>query len=205
LNIRAFISKYNITIVTAILLSASIFYFIGAQKILTLVHSSNPEAFSTGDIVRIVGVIDGDEILIENDAEATTRVRIIGIMSFDPTVSDPLLSGYGNICFHYLKSTTIGQRAKVVVADKVLDGEGRLLATLFMKDSRDDYSVNLGLDLVRKGYTLVYTKYDFPDIEQYLTIQKQARENSAGFWSNEALSDRADSLSKLWKEERVND
>ena len=74
-----------------------------------------------------------------------------------------------------------------------------------MKDSKEDYSVNLGLDLVRKGYTLVYTKYDFPDIKRYLNIQKQARDNSAGFWSNEALSERADSLSKLWKEERVND
>lgn len=172
---------------------------------MTLVHSSNPEAFSTGDIVRIVGVVDGDEILIENNAGLATRVRIIGIMSFDPTVSDPLLSGYGNICFHYLKSTAIGHRAKVVVADKVLDGEGRLLATLFLKNSKEDYSVDLGLDLVSKGYTLVYTKYDFPDIEQYLTIQKQARGSSAGFWSNESLVDRADSLSKLWKEERVND
>jgi endonuclease YncB( thermonuclease family) len=205
LHIRAFLSKYNITIVTIVLLAASIFYFIGAQKILTFVHSSNPEAFSTGDIVRIAGVVDGDEILIENDTGLATRVRIIGIMSFDPTVSDPLLSGYGNICFHYLKSTVIGQRAKVVVADKVLDGEGRLLATLFMKDASQDYSVNLGLDLVSKGYTLVYTKYDFPDIEKYLAVQQKARESSAGFWSNESLVDRADSLSKLWKEERGND
>lgn len=56
------------------------------------IHSSNPDAFATGDIVTIAGVIDGDELLIENQEGVPTRLRILGIKSFSPTLSDPLLS-----------------------------------------------------------------------------------------------------------------
>ena len=205
LLIRDFLEKHNITIVTLILLSASVFYLIGAQRKMSLIHSSNPEAFSDGEIVVISGVVDGDEVLIENDKGITTRFRVLGIKSFSSTVSDPALSEYGKICFQYLKTKATEQKARLSLADNAVDGEGRLLGTLFLLDSKGQYSVDVGLDLISKGYSLVYTRYDFDRIQQYLDVQKKAQQDGAGFWSNAMIAARSISLLKMWEEERLSD
>ena len=201
----AFLGKYNIRILTLILLSASIYFFIGAQRIRSITSADNPDKFSSGDIVTILEVIDGDEVLIGQGEGITTVLRLLGIKSFDSSVSDPLLSEYGKICFKYLKNRIADQTAKIVISDKRLDTEGRLLGTLFLKDSQGEYTVNLALELVERGYTLVYTRFDFDDMKTYLDVQEQAKNENAGFWSDERIKARASSLRALWDEEKLND
>ena len=201
----SFLAKYNVRILTLILLAASVYFFTGAQKIRSITSASNPDLFASGDIVKILDVIDGDELLIGNGKGGKTVFRLLGIKSFSPTVSDPFLSEYGKICFQYLKARAIGQTAKVVIASKQLDTEGRLLGTLFIEDSQEQYSVDLGLELVEKGYTLVYTKFAFDEMKSYLDVQDQAMQGNAGFWSDKRIKARALSLRALWDEEKQND
>jgi endonuclease YncB( thermonuclease family) len=201
----SFLAKYNIRILTLVLLAASIYFFAGAQRILSITSADNPDIFSSGDIVNILDIIDGDEVLIGDDKGGKTVLRLLGIKSFSPTVSDPLLSEYGKICFKYLKSIAIGQTAKITISSKQLDTEGRLLGTLFLKDPQEQFTVDLGLELVEKGYTLVYTKFDFANMKPYLEVQEQARNENAGFWSDERIKARAVSLKVLWDKEKQND
>ena len=91
--------RYNISVVTAVLLACSIFYFIGAQKMRSYTSANNPHMFATDDVVTILEVIDGDELLIGDNEGNTTKFRVLGIKSFSATLSDPLLSEYGKICF----------------------------------------------------------------------------------------------------------
>ncbi len=200
-----FWAKHNITIITLCLLSVSIYYYIGVQRMLERINSSNPDSFVSGNIVTIAGIIDGDELLIENQEGIPTRLRLLGIKSFSPTLSDPLLSEYGKICFEYLKTKATDQKARLQIAPEVLDGEGRLLGTLFLEDHQGTHTVDLALDLVDNGYTLVHTRYDFTKMADYLAVQQGAKTSYHGFWSNEIVSTRALSLLKLWEEERVND
>jgi len=201
----SFLAKHNIRILTLILLAASVYFFVGAQKIRSITSASNPDLFSSGDIVNILEVIDGDEILVGDGDGGKTVLRLLGIKSFSSTVSDPLLSEYGNICFQYLKARAVGQTAKIVISSKQLDTEGRLLGTLFLKDAQEQFTVDLGLELVEKGYTLVYTRFDFDDMKPYLEVQEQAKHEKAGFWSDERIKARALSLRVLWDEEKRND
>lgn len=201
----SFLGKHNIRILTFLLVIASAYFFTGAQKIRSITSASNPELFSNGDIVNIIEVIDGDEVLIGDGKGGNTLVRLLGIQSFSSTVSDPLLSGYGQICFQYLKTRTMEQKAKIEISSKRLDNEGRLLGTLFLLDTQNTYTVDLALELVEKGYTLVYTKYDFANMNDYLQIQNQAKQQNAGFWSDERIQEKALSLQVLWDEERLND
>lgn len=194
--------RYNISVVTVILLACSVFYFAGARRMQSYVSADNPHLFATEDQVTILEVIDGDELLIGKDDGSTTKFRVLGIKSFSATLSDPLLSEYGKICFDYLRASAMGKKAKLVTADKRIDNEGRLLGTLFLKGTGDEFTVDLGLELVRKGYTLVYTRFAFKDMQAYLTVQNEARKNKAGFWSNERISARASSMLLLWDEQR---
>lgn len=201
----SFLVKHNIRILTLVLLAASIHFFVGAQRIRSITLASNPDLFSSDDTVNILEVIDGDEVLIGDGKGGRTVLRLLGIKSFSPTVSDPLLSEYGKICFQYLKARAIDQTAKIIISSKQLDTEGRLLGTLFLKDSQEQYTVDLGLELVKRGYTLVYTRFDFDDMKPYLEVQEQAKRENAGFWSDERIEARALSLRVLWDEEKRND
>jgi endonuclease YncB( thermonuclease family) len=195
-------TRYNISIITIVLVGVSIFYLIGAQRMRRHAAADNPHLFATGDVVNIVEALDGDELLIGDGEGNTTRLRLLGIKSFSATLSDPLLSEYGKICFSYLKAIAVGNKARFVQSEKRIDNKGRLLGTLFLADDSGEYTVDLGLDLVSKGYTLVYTEFDFKDMQAYLKTQDEARRNQAGFWSNERVSARALSMLLLWEQKK---
>ena len=68
-----------------------------------------------------------------------------------------------------------------------------------------DFTIDLSKDLVRRGYSVVYTKYPFKDEADYLKAEAAARKELAGFWSNEAIKARIAALKQLWKEDRKDD
>ena len=201
---RSFAVRYNIGILSSILLAASLVFYINAERIRAITNSNNPDAFASGDIVTIKEAIDGDDLLIEKEG-VLTNLRLLGIESFNPTVSDPLLSEYGQICFQYIQSRMEGKQARLEVPEKRTGGKGRLLGTLYAQDEAGKYTVDLGLELISKGYSLAYTRYDFKLMSQYLAAEQKARNAHEGFWSNERIAARAASMRKLWEEEKLND
>ena len=52
---------------------------------------------------------------------------------------------------------------------------------------------------------LVYTRYRFGKMADYLAAQQGARANFNGFWSNDIVTVRSLALLKLWGEEAAND
>ena len=186
------------------ILVASFCFYNNAERIRAITKPNNPDAFVTGDIVLIKEAIDGDELLIEKEG-VQTNMRLLGIKSFNPTFSDPSLSEYGQNCFQYIQYHMEGQLAKLEVPEKRTGDEGRLLGTLFAKNEDGEYTVDLGLELISKGYSLAYTRYDFKLMPQYLAAEEVAKEAHTGFWSNEQITERAASMRKLWEEERLID
>jgi len=197
--------RYHLGLVTLLLFSVGCFFLVGALRFKSAIGASAPERFTTNETVRITDVIDGDELLIANSDGAKTVLRLIGIQSFNPTVSDPTLSEYGRICFNYLKGLTLDQDARLEISEKRIDDEGRLLGTLYLEGGDGKGTVDVAGDLIRKGYTLVYTKYDFEKMDQYLSIQRAAKDQKAGLWSDPKIASRAESMVNMWTRERVND
>ncbi len=200
---RVFFAKYNVSLIAAVLLSVAGIFFLRATQIRSTTKFSNPDAFTSGDLVTVVEIIDGDDVLIERDNGVKTRLRIMGIDTFSSTVSDPLLSEYGRICMQHLKARAKGKVARLSIPEKRLGHKGRLLGTLHLQDESGDYTRDLGLDLVRKGYALVYTRYPFDKMSDYLVVEAEARSEHAGFWSDPVVSSRAAALKMLWEEERA--
>lgn len=202
LRLLSLLGRHNIAIVSGILLAASLFFFVDAQRIRAITNARNPEAFKSGDIIYVEKVVDGDEILVVDAEDKKSGLRLLGIKSFRPSVSDPLLSEYGKICFQYLKAKCEGKKALIELDPKKVDVRGRLLGQLFLEDRDGKYTVDVGLDLVRRGYTVVYTRYDFSMMADYLVAEDESRAQNAGFWSNERIAARAASLQLLWKEKK---
>ena len=203
-----FLSRYHLLLATGVLLGAAAFFCTQVHQFRSAIRSDNPSAFRSDDIVTIVKVVDGEDLLIENLDGVKTRIRLIGIKSFDSTVSDPMISEYGRICYNYLNATVLDKQARLRIAPKKLGNRGRLLGQLFVQapaDGPGEHTMDLGLRLITQGYTMVYTEFAFDPVLElaYLTAQAQTRENKAGFWSNPTVANQADAFRKIWEKKKA--
>ena len=192
------LSRNYLNISSVCLLALACFYFVQVQRQRNAMLSNHPERFSDGDLVTVSRVIDGDEIRIQK-ADVSTRVRILGIKSFDSTQRDFLLTEYGKVAVDFLSQEVLNQEVKIKIAAKRIDDEGRLLATIFFGENKQQ---DLADVMVAEGLTLVYTKYPFPQMTHYLASQDKAKSEKQGLWQNQGVSARADSMLKLWSSER---
>lgn len=197
-SFNRFLSRNYLNVVSACLLALACFFFVQVQQQRYATLSDYPERFSDGDLVTISRVIDGDEIRIKKTA-GSTRVRILGIKSFDSTERDFMLLEYGNVAVDFLTETALNKEVQIKVAEKQVDDEGRLLATILMGENKNE---DLAEAMIANGVTLVYTKYPFPNMDQYLESQKKAKAEKQGLWQNQRVSARAESMLQLWSAER---
>ncbi len=193
-----FIVRNYLNLFSLGLLLAAMFYFVQVQQLRYATLSNNPELFSDGDMAVVTRVIDGDELRIRN-ARGSTLVRVLGIKSFDATERDLMLAEYGKVAVDYLEAEAVGKKMLVKLAEKKVDDEGRLLATLFTGEQQDQ---NLAESMLVNGLTLVYTKYPFASMDEYLKVQDDARANKIGLWQNQRVSARSESMLNLWNQER---
>ena len=205
-----FFKNYLLEFLSVLMLAAALFFFINVQGIKSSLKKTNPEAFRNNELVKITKIIDGDEVFVESQKGTKAIIRLLGIKSFDPTTSDPAILEYGKICFNFLEQKVLNKQAQVKLpAEIIIDKKGRLIAYLFLKDkdkdndSDNDYSVDLGKLLLQKGISMVYTRYDFAKMKEYLEVEAAANANHIGFWANKSIKSRVESLKKLWMEERL--
>ncbi len=193
----AFFSKHYLNLFTLGLLVMGGYWFVCIQSQRLELLANNPEKFTSGETVTIENVIDGDELRISNE-KGHSRIRLLGIKSFDQSARERLLSQYGKVAVDYLGDVALTKEATLHVSPKGVDDEGRLLGTLILNDSGDD----LAQLMVSEGMTLVYVKYPFEKMDQYLVSQEEARVDQVGFWENRRVAARAQSLMNLWKQEQ---
>ena len=193
----AFFSKHYLNLFTIALFAMGTYWFACIQMKRVELLANNPELFTSGETVIIENVIDGDELRISN-GKGHSRIRLLGIKSFDPSARERLLSQYGKVAVDYLADVGLTKEATLKVSPKGVDDEGRLLGSLILTESGDD----LAQLMVGEGMTLVYVKYPFENMDQYLVSQEEARTHEVGFWENRRVAARAQSLMNLWKQEQ---
>ncbi|MCC6646544.1 MAG: thermonuclease family protein [Polyangiaceae bacterium] len=173
------------------LMAASVLFGIGAERGRRAVQRAAGATLSTGDLVRLVTVVDGDTVVVAKGDDKAT-VRIVGIKSFPTDAGRDAAGGFGQAAVDALRRVLGDKPARVLMHDTKKDANGRHLATLFV-DGED-----VALRLVGEGAVLVYTVYPFPSMPTYSAAQDRARAASRGIWSNPAAAARADMLTREW-------
>jgi endonuclease YncB( thermonuclease family) len=197
-RVTNFIARNYLNLFSACLLLTALFYFVQVQQLRVATLSNNPELFSDGDIAVVTRVIDGDEVRIHN-SRGSTLVRILGIKSFDATERDLMLAEYGKVAVDYLEEEAVGKEVLVKLGEIKVDDEGRLLATLLLGSQHDQ---DVAESMLANGVTLVFTKFSFPAMDEYLKIQEVAKSEKLGLWQNQRVSARSESMLNLWNQER---
>jgi endonuclease YncB( thermonuclease family) len=200
-DLLRFLARNVLVSLSLVLLGASTFFFISAEGFRRSIRRRQTEGFRTGDLVRVTRVIDGDELVVVDARNRQTVVRLLGVKSFDPTRNDPLLKQYGTICVDHIKSQFVGKDARLTVGEPRTDRHGRLLAYLAV--TVDGSDLDVGLDLVRRGLSLVYNRYEFSRMDSYARAEIEAMNAKAGLWSNAGVASRAQALKAVWDERRA--
>jgi Micrococcal nuclease (thermonuclease) homologs len=176
----------------ALLLSASMFFGLNAEQRRKSVQVGSGR-IDSGDLVRLVKVVDGDTVQVVREGQEPVTVRLIGIKSFDAKVERDVVTPFGRAAVEALSRTMADRPVRVMLNAAPKDKKGRYLATLYAEDQ------DIALHLVRKGLVMVYTVYPFPSMQLYLQEQEQARTGRRGLWASAAATERAMAMANEWR------
>ncbi len=174
------------------LLSASTAFGVGAERGRRAVQQAAGASLSTGDLVKLVTVVDGDTVVVAKGGETAT-VRVIGIKAFPAEAARDAAGGFGHAAVEAMRRILGDKPIRILMQATKKDASGRHLATLFV-DGED-----VAARLISEGAVLVYTVYPFAGMPGYLAEQERARAARRGLWSNPAASARADLLIQEWR------
>lgn len=130
--------------------------------------------------VVVLRVIDGDTV----DLQDGRRIRLIGIdtpeMGYSPRaqvegVNDP----FAEEATAFLRELAEGRTVRLEFGPEPEDRYGRTLAYLFLEDG-----AHLNAELLRRGYARAYRRFQHPRLNEFLTLEEEARQAERGLWAD---------------------
>jgi micrococcal nuclease len=121
-----------------------------------------------------VRVIDGDTI----ELDGGERVRLIGVDT--PETVDPRrpVQYFGKEASAFTRRMVEGKAVRLEQDQETLDHYGRTLAYVYLQDG-----TFLNAEIVRQGYGHAYTRFPFRYQQQFVELEREARENGRGLWA----------------------
>lgn len=178
--------------IVAILLGTSAFFGVSAEKQRRSIQSAGGK-IESGDLVRLIRVIDGDTVLAAREGQTPVTIRLVGIKGFDAKVEKDLLTPFAQAAMETLQRAMADRPVRVLLNSTPKDKHGRYLATLYADDQ------DIAIKLLRQGLVLVYPVYPFSALQSYLQEQEQSRAGRRGLWANAAAAERALALIREWR------
>lgn len=161
---------------------------------LAVCMSSLAAASPTAAQLTVIRVIDGDTFVLSDDR----RVRLIGIDAPETRLPrDDGRSEADRVILRQLAARSTDHLGQLVAdrtielefdpasaATNHLDRYGRTLAYVWViEDGRRSYMANR--QMVADGFANAYTTYPFRYADEFLELQRVARERGRGLWAND--------------------
>ena len=157
-----------------------IFSALGIQ---TKIKTSEKNTSAIDGEYEVISVTDGDTFEINYNG-TKEKVRLIGVDTPESVHPNSKKNNeYGKQASNYTKNLLERKVVKLEFDVSPRDKYGRLVAYVYLEDGE-----MLNKKLLKKGYAQVATyppnvKY----VEDFKTIQKEARENKVGFWAKDVF------------------
>jgi len=121
-----------------------------------------------------VRVVDGDTL----ELDGGERVRLIGVDT--PETVDPRrpVQYFGKEASAFTRRMAEGQTVRLEYDQDTRDRYDRTLAYVYLQNG-----TFLNAEIIRQGYGHAYTRFPFRYQEQFLALEREAREQSRGLWA----------------------
>ncbi|MGA2631212.1 MAG: thermonuclease family protein [Terriglobia bacterium] len=133
-----------------------------------------PDAKGVSVSRACVRVIDGDTIQLDGGE----RVRLIGVDT--PETVDPRrpVQYFGKEASAFTRRLAEGRTVRLEFGDETFDRYHRTLAYVYLPDG-----TFLNAEIIRQGYGFAYTRFPFRYQEEFVRLERQAREERRGLWA----------------------
>ncbi len=122
---------------------------------------------------RVVRVLDGDTIVLDNDE----IVRLIGVDAPEIHHSEIPVQRFGKEATEFLKQFIEGFECTLEYEpDDIRDQYGRLLAYVFVEGRL------VNAEIIRRGYAYAYTRFPFRRRAEFIALEHEARRHQYGLW-----------------------
>ena len=175
------------------LVTVSLFFTYRVETFRGKLHGKKKTAeLKDGQLVKVPRVLDGDDISVKSGERAAV-VRLRGIKAFNVSINEPDISTFGKQARDHLIFLIGDKPVKVILDEKpVKDRHGRYLATVQRGQT------DIGRDLVVRGLAVVFRKYPFKRMAEYIKQEDAARKAGRGLWGNDKARQRADAWRSGW-------
>jgi micrococcal nuclease len=145
------------------------FGFFIALTLWCILLSSSP-SYATEFTGKVVGIKDGDSLVVRQDTGVAVEIRLWGIDAPEKR------QAYSNASKRHLSDLVYGKRVNLLVRDT--DRYGRTVAEIFLPDGR-----NVNQEMVRAGYAWWFRKYA-PNDGTLANMESEARKAKRSLWAD---------------------
>jgi micrococcal nuclease len=121
-----------------------------------------------------IRAVDGDTL----ELDGGERVRLIGVDT--PETVDPRrpVQYFGKEASAFTRRMAQGRSVRLEYDQDTRDRYGRTLAYVYLEDG-----TFLNAEIIRQGYGHAYTRFPFRYQDQFLALEREAREQERGLWA----------------------
>jgi micrococcal nuclease len=149
----------------------------------------------SGDSVRVVGIVKGDEVVVEKDG-GQAHVRLLGVHAPEAVIDDTAVEKMSRPAKTFLSVKALDQRALVFIGTPAKDPHGRYLGYLTVD------GVDINRELIQQGHALAYTEFGHEREADYMAADAQARAAGRGVWADVRTQKMLVGLRRVWSEGR---
>lgn len=170
-----------IIITTIIILGMAIIHIgLSTKKVIETSSSGTPivsprveEQLPPKGPFRVVRILDGDTIVLDNGE----TVRLIGVDAPETHHPEVPVQRFGEEATEFLRRFAEGFECTLEYEpNNIRDQYGRLLAYVFIGDRLAN------AEIIRRGYAYAYTRFPFHRQNEFITLEREARERQYGLW-----------------------
>jgi micrococcal nuclease len=158
--------------------------FVLAALLVAFFNPPDPGVIS-GEFEYVQRVIDGDTLVLGT----RERVRLIGVDAPESVRPNTPVQQFGKEAADFMRRMVEGKRvrleydqANAARGHKDNTRQQRTLAYVFLEDG-----TLLNAEIIKQGYGHALTRYPFSRIEEFRHLEREAREQRRGLWSNSPI------------------
>ncbi|GHV85120.1 hypothetical protein AGMMS50230_07280 [Spirochaetia bacterium] len=152
-----------------------------------LAKSDNSAAVDFSQLLpaEVTSHVDGDTIKVQirnppAGLKALETIRLIGVDTPETVHPRREVETFGKEASDFTKNRLLGKTVYLAFDWDLRDRYGRLLAYVYTQADGNPRCHNA--ELIRQGYGHAYTRFSFQFLEEFRTLEKEARENKRGLW-----------------------
>ncbi|MFP3091343.1 thermonuclease family protein [Treponema sp. TIM-1] len=133
---------------------------------------------------EVIDHVDGDTVRVRiqnapDQVGPVETIRLIGVDTPETVHPSKPVERFGKEASNFTREGLLGKSVYLAFDWDLRDRYGRLLAYIYTGDGRC-----FNAFLIREGYGFAYTRFPFQFMEEFRTLERQARDEKRGLWGD---------------------